>query len=89
MNEHLQQLSYELEDRAILRWPVISPVLANLFLHYTFDKWMAIYHPNNPFARYADEVVIHCKIEEEAKNLLESLNKRMKEYIQQKRKCLL
>lgn len=56
---------------------VISPVLANLFLHYTFDKWMAINHPNNPFARYADDAVIHCKTEEEAKKLLESLNKRM------------
>lgn len=56
---------------------VISPVLANLFLHYTFDKWMEINHPNNPFARYADDAVIHCKTEEEAKKLLESLNKRM------------
>jgi RNA-directed DNA polymerase len=34
---------------------VISPVLANLFLHYTFDKWMTINHPNNSFARYADD----------------------------------
>lgn len=58
---------------------VISPVLANLFLHYTFDKWMAIYHPNNPFARYADDAVIHCKTEEEAKEILQSLEKRMKE----------
>lgn len=58
---------------------VISPVLANLFLHYAFDKWMTIYHPNNPFARYADDAVIHCKTEDEAKKLLESLNKRMNE----------
>lgn len=58
---------------------VISPVLANLFLHYTFDKWMAINHPNNPFARYADDAVIHCKTEDEAIKLLESLNSRMNE----------
>jgi RNA-directed DNA polymerase len=58
---------------------VISPVLANLFLHYTFDKWMTINHPNNPFARYADDAVIHCTSEEEAKILLDSLNKRMNE----------
>lgn len=58
---------------------VISPVLANLFLHYTFDKWMAINHPNNPFARYADDAVIHCKTEEKAKKLLESLSQRMSE----------
>lgn len=56
---------------------VISPVLANLFLHYTFDKWMAIYHPHNPFARYADDAVIHCQTEAGAKKLLQSLNKRM------------
>lgn len=58
---------------------VISPVLANLFLHYTFDKWMTINHPNNPFARYADDAVIHCNSEAEAVSLLESLNNRMKE----------
>jgi RNA-directed DNA polymerase len=58
---------------------VISPVLANLFLHYTFDKWMTINHPNNPFARYADDAVIHCTSEAEAKILLDSLNKRMNE----------
>ena len=34
---------------------VISPVLANLFLHYAFDKWMAKNHPDKPFARYADD----------------------------------
>lgn len=56
---------------------VISPVLANLFFHYTFDKWMAIYHPHNPFARYADDAVIHCQTEAGAKKLLQSLNKRM------------
>jgi RNA-directed DNA polymerase len=56
---------------------VISPVLANVFLHYTFDKWMSIKHPNNPFARYADDAVIHCKTEAEAAALLESLNRRM------------
>ena len=58
---------------------VISPVLANLFLHYAFDKWMAIHYPNNPFARYADDAVIHCKTKEEAKELLEFLDKRMRE----------
>lgn len=58
---------------------VISPVLANLFLHYTFDKWMAIYHSNNPFTRYADDAVIHCRTEDEAERMLESLDKRMRE----------
>ena len=49
---------------------VISPVLANLFLHYAFDKWMERNNPQNPWARYADDGVIHCKTKEEAENLL-------------------
>jgi RNA-directed DNA polymerase len=58
---------------------VISPVLANLFMHYVFDRWMEIKHPRNPWARYADDAVIHCHTKEEAIRLLESLNKRMNE----------
>lgn len=40
---------------------------------------MSINHPNNPFARYADDAVIHCKTQDEAKKVLVSLNKRMNE----------
>ena len=39
---------------------VVSPLLMNLFLHYTFDKWMERRYPRNPFARYADDAVVHC-----------------------------
>jgi RNA-directed DNA polymerase len=55
---------------------VISPVLANLFLHYVFDKWMEINYPNNPWARYADDGITHCKTKKEAENLLEKLKVR-------------
>lgn len=55
---------------------IISPVLANLFLHYTFDKWMEINFPQNPWARYADDAVAHCRTKEEADNLLIKLNER-------------
>ncbi|MDQ0899530.1 group II intron reverse transcriptase/maturase [Paenibacillus sp. V4I7] len=55
---------------------VISPVLANLFMHYTFDKWMGLEHFNNPWARYADDAVIHCRTKEEAERLLEQLKGR-------------
>jgi RNA-directed DNA polymerase len=58
---------------------VISPVLANLFLHYVFDKWMELNHPNNPWARYADDGIAHCKTLEEAENLLEKLKLRFEE----------
>lgn len=40
---------------------VVSPVLANLFLHYAFDEWMRRNHPDQPFERYADDAVVHCR----------------------------
>ncbi len=55
---------------------VISPVLANLFLHYAFDRWMARNHPDKPFARYADDGVAHCRSIQEARKLLEDLEER-------------
>ena len=55
---------------------VISPVLANLFLHYTFDVWMARNHPGNPFARYADDGVVHCRSKVEAQQVQRSLTER-------------
>jgi RNA-directed DNA polymerase len=58
---------------------VISPLLANLFMHYAFDLWMRRNYPENPFERYADDVVIHCKTEEEAKRLKEKLKERLLE----------
>jgi RNA-directed DNA polymerase len=48
---------------------VISPLLANLFLHYAFDMWMARSNPTIPFERYADDAICHCKSAEEAKSL--------------------
>ena len=58
---------------------VISPVLANIFLHYAFDVWMERNYPIAPFARYADDAIIHCKSEKEAEEIKEALNKRMKQ----------
>ena len=45
----------------------ISPLLANLFMHYAFDRWMDREHPDCPFERYADDVVVHCDTEEQAR----------------------
>lgn len=50
---------------------VISPVLANLFMHYAFDIWMVRTNPQAPFERYADDAIIHCRTEAEAKEILE------------------
>ena len=52
---------------------VISPILANLFLHYAFDMWMARRCPHIPFERYADDAICHCKSAEEAQVLWSAL----------------
>ena len=59
---------------------VISPLLANIYLHHGFDKWMDEVNPQNPFERYADDIVIHCSSKEEAEQLLEKLKARMQQY---------
>jgi RNA-directed DNA polymerase len=59
---------------------VISPLLANICLHHGFDKWMDEVNPQNPFQRYADDIVIHCSSKEEAEQLLDKLKARMQQY---------
>ena len=59
---------------------VISPLLANIYLHHGFDKWMDEVNGQNPFERYADDIVIHCSSKEEAEQLLEKLKARMQQY---------
>ena len=58
---------------------VISPVLSNLVLHYVFDEWMERNYPQNPFCRYADDGIAHCRTEAEALALLKALDARFKE----------
>lgn len=55
---------------------VISPVLSNLFLHYVFDAWMKINHSTTPWCRYADDGLVHCKTQRQAKQLLAELEQR-------------
>ena len=55
----------------------ISPLLANLFMHYAFDKWMDREYPGSPFERYADDVVIHCDTEAKALYLWAALAERL------------
>lgn len=57
---------------------VISPLLANLFLHVVFDKWMDKHHPEKPFERYADDIVVHCKTEKQAQFMLRVIDQRMR-----------
>lgn len=57
---------------------VISPVLANLFLHYAFDNWMDRNYHQNPFCRYADDAVVHCRSKAKALELKEALDVRFR-----------
>ena len=58
---------------------VISPILSNLFLHYTFDLWMNRTHPDLPWCRYADDGLVHCQTEQEAEALRAELRARLTE----------
>ena len=55
---------------------VISPLLANLFLHYGFDVWMRREYPHIRFERYADDAVVHCKSEGQARVVLDAIRRR-------------
>lgn len=56
---------------------VVSPLLANLFLHYAFDAWMNRVYPGVPFERYADDIAVHCKTKEQAQSVLEAIRERL------------
>lgn len=58
---------------------VVSPLLANLFLHYGFDRWMQEHYREIPFERYADDVICHCNSEAQARSLRGSLGVRFAE----------
>ena len=56
---------------------VVSPLVANIFLHLAFDDWMRREHPDVPFERYADDIVAHCGTEAQAQQVLESIRRRL------------
>jgi RNA-directed DNA polymerase len=66
-------------ERGTPQGGVISPLLANIFLHFVFDKWMEENFSSNPFERYADDIIIHAKNEPEARHLLKSLKIRFEQ----------
>lgn len=55
----------------------VSPLLANLFMHYAFDRWLAREYPGCPFERYADDAVVHCDTESQARTLLAGVAERL------------
>ena len=66
-------------DRGTPQGSAISPVLANLFMHYALDAWMAREFPSVPFERYADDAVVHCKSERQARHVRQAIADRMAE----------
>jgi RNA-directed DNA polymerase len=56
----------------------LSPVLANLFLHYALDNWLATHHTSIPFCRYADDGILHCKTKAQAVSMLDTLANRLR-----------
>ena len=66
-------------DRGTPQGSPVSPVLANLFMHYAFDTWLGREFPAVQFERYADDAVVHCVTERQARQVLAALGNRMEE----------
>jgi RNA-directed DNA polymerase len=66
-------------DKGTPQGSAVSPVLANLFMHYAFDKWLERELPAVKFERYADDAVVHCATERQANEVLAALEERMAE----------
>jgi len=66
-------------DRGTPQGSAVSPVLANLFLHYAFDTWMARRFPTIRFERYVDDAVVHCRSQRQARMLQAAVGQRLAE----------
>jgi hypothetical protein len=81
--ERWLKVPVQLEDGSLLhrekgtpQGGVVSPLLANLFLHYAFDRWMQRYFPQIPFERYADDGICHCQGKAQAESLWVAIERR-------------
>ncbi|MCJ7772844.1 MAG: group II intron reverse transcriptase/maturase, partial [Desulfobacterales bacterium] len=80
LNAPVQKKSGELVQKQGKGTPqggVISPLLANLFLHYAMDKWLELKHKTVNFVRYADDAILHCQSKAHAEQLLNAIRERM------------
>jgi group II intron reverse transcriptase/maturase len=71
--------SEQQRERGTPQGGVVSPLLANLFLHYVFDQWMSKHYPSIPFERYADDGLAHCRSRKQAEMLKAVLERRFAE----------
>ena len=66
-------------DRGTPQGSAISPLLANIFMHYAFDAWMARKYPDLKFERYCDDSVVHCRSEQQARRVRDAIADRLAE----------
>jgi RNA-directed DNA polymerase len=66
-------------ERGTPQGGVVSPILMNLFMHYAFDYWMQRTYSQCPFARYADDAVVHCRGREQAEEVMQAIAARLAE----------
>jgi RNA-directed DNA polymerase len=66
-------------DKGTPQGGVVSPLLANLFLHYALDVWLTKTHPEAVFSRYADDGVIHCRRQKQAETVMREVSERLRE----------
>lgn len=70
---------YDRGNKGTPQGGVISPLLANLFLHYGLDKWLEKHYSQTKFVRYADDAVVHCKTKVGAEQMLSAISTRLQE----------
>jgi RNA-directed DNA polymerase len=58
---------------------VVSPLLANIYLHFAFDKWMEKFYPVLPFERYCDDIIVHCRTKREAEFIKSKITERLRQ----------
>jgi RNA-directed DNA polymerase len=66
-------------DKGTPQGGVISPLLANIFLHHAYDTWMQEKFESLPFERYADDIIVHCYTEKQARYVLECIRQRLRQ----------
>lgn len=74
----LEDGTLQARDKGTPQGGVISPLLANIFLHHVFDEWMSREYPDCPFERYADDVVIHCSSQQRARQVKAAVEARLR-----------
>lgn len=67
----------EQRSRGTPQGGVVSPLLANIFLHLAFDQWMREEHADVPFERYADDILVHCRTKSQAERMRRRIEQRL------------